>query len=285
MNSLAGLTIIKTSRVSMETSKLSLWMKCAETAVPGWVKVSPSPFQRCPSAAPFWGSSLQTRSPLWLWRPAGHKKFTATARMLCMRCGGGELTEVLTLLSFGGSRRLFFQSSPNLMPPPSWGAPPAFWRAPKPFPWLWGAGWTAGGLFCPRSCPFCLFSPMTIGPTFSVLAVAIFFSWSLLEFFLLLVSSSPATKFCLLGFQFFKNFLQKIKKKSNKALANNILCSFPVQSAATEVDYLHIHMYVQFGPLQQQSDWRTTTTKVCTQELFKMKINLHSNAWIYSFTV
>lgn len=31
---------------------------------------------------------------------------------------------------------------------------------------------------------------------------------------------------------------------------------------ATEVDwyYLHIHIYVQFGPLQQQSDWRTTKT-------------------------
>lgn len=86
-----------------------------------------------------------------------------------------ELTEVRTLLSLGGSLRLFFQSSPNLMPPASWAVLPATRGAFIAFPWVVGADRTEPGLVCPLSCPFCLFRPITTGPTFSVRAVAIFF--------------------------------------------------------------------------------------------------------------
>lgn len=212
------------------------------------MRASPIPSQRFPWAVPSWGSSPQIHFPWWRWRPRIGKAYICIlittsgfvlnstclqftlGQTLCKQrqiCNGsfwvpwpklfeeslGYFTDVLILLSFGGSSRHFFQSSPNLkkknthvyvfvseckmrkcfvhkiafqiksylIPPPLlWGTLLLFWGCWPPNP---------AGL-PPLICMFAVFIKPIICAGFAVLATAIFlcvkwFSREFLRFLLI----------------------------------------------------------------------------------------------------
>jgi len=212
--------------------------------------------------------------------------------------GGGRgrkeeaLTDVLTRVSLGGRWRLVFQSSPNLMPPPplppppSCGGPPVLGSRDTALPWPGGAESSGAGLGGPRSCPFCLVSPMrTVAPgAFSVFAAAIFvvcFSALLaLEFMSRTKSQRPFT------FPFKKKILFKSRKMNESNL--NILCfSFLVFLSPKLYNRSQSILFTQSGALRSPINDRVTHAhqgggdrrkKKKSVQLFKTKRNVHSHA-------